>query len=140
MTLDLTEQVRDWLDGAQNDGIALLTEDAYVELDAKENRHTGNAAEIKLVLATVEGPEGPEGPRGETGPQGPSGAIGPRGETGPQGPQGDVGPVGPGGETGPQGPVGVSGVVGLRKIDDVQILGANAGVRTVLTCRTDEVV
>ncbi len=121
VTVDITQAVRDWLDGVlPNHGLALITADGDIRLDSKENEETGHPMEIEVALLAGMGANGAPGP---AGPQGPAGPVGPRGPIGPQGPKGDpglpgpmgfpgavgpAGPQGPKGDPGPQGPPGPS--------------------------------
>lgn len=142
VTFDVTGMVRGWLNGAPNNGIALVAAPATpgiaATLDSKENIRTSHPAVLQVSLAAAgiagpqgpagaQGPMGPPGPEGAagpagpagatgaTGPQGPAGAMGPAGATGPAGPQGGTGPQGPQGQigqTGAQGPTGQTGAQG----------------------------
>ena len=99
VTVDVTGLVQDWLDGAPNQGVALVPNGAGLSarLDSKENRITSHQAVLDIVLV---GPEGPTGPTGATGATGATGGIGPAslvpGPTGPTGPTGATGATGPG--------------------------------------------
>jgi N-acetylneuraminic acid mutarotase len=105
LVVDLTQLVREWLNGSanvgiDNDGIALVahTSTTFVEFDSKENIVTSHEPRLEIVLVN----SGPQGPAGAQGAAGPQGAQGP---AGPAGPQGGVGATG---ATGAQGPIGVS--------------------------------
>ncbi len=122
--VDITPTLVDWLSNpATWFGLALVSEDASIRIDSKENSFTGHAMEIELNLASLgeQGPQGEQGIKGPVGPAGPVGAQGVagiqgiqgiQGETGPPGPQGEQGIQGIQGETGPQGERGVIGPVG----------------------------
>jgi len=119
VTVDLTNLVMDWLNGATaNYGIALLPSAVLginVNFDSKESTTTSHQASLDIVLQGspgpqgeqgVQGPQGIQGPRGDkgdTGSQGPEGAQGVQGPQGPQGLKGDKGDTGPQGDPGPQG-------------------------------------
>jgi len=112
VTVDLTNLVMDWLNGAiPNYGIAILpnTEGIIVDFDSKESITTSHEPRLEIVLRGVQGPQGPQGPIGLTGAQGPQGLQGVQGPEGPQGPQG---PKGDKGDTGLQGLVGPQGLQG----------------------------
>lgn len=119
ISVDVTQQVKNWLAGAPNNGFAILptaTSDPATStslvLDSKENDQGGHSATLEVTVQGPVGPAGPPGPigpQGLTGSQGPQGPIGPAGATGPQGPTGPKGPVGPQGVTGPTGPQGPIG-------------------------------
>lgn len=87
VSLDVTDLVQDWVDGAlANHGVALLPLDGVrVAFDAKENADTSQAPELEVVLADL----GPVGPAGPVGPTGPRGAAGPEGAAGASGPPGE---------------------------------------------------
>jgi len=120
LAIDVTQAVRDWLDGSANNGLVLLSAGgAIVTFDSKENSQTSHDAELILTFtkAGAQGPAGPAGPQGEAGPKGdagPQGAAGPQGEAGVPGLKGDRGDVGPQGPTGPQGTPGIQGPQGLQ--------------------------
>jgi hypothetical protein len=136
LTVDVTEAVRNWLDGVvPNHGLALVTTDADLAFDSKENKHTSHPMEIEVALLGgsgttraqgATGPQGPEGPAGLTGPEGPAGPAGSgtgTGTPGPQGIQGDPGPQGPQGmqgDPGPQGPQGMQGDLGPQGPQGIQ--------------------
>ena len=78
VTVDLTELVKDWVDGViGNNGIALVPNGSRVnvEFDSKENRRTGHQARL-IVDTNVGGLAGPQGPKGDTGDVGPQGLPG----------------------------------------------------------------
>jgi hypothetical protein len=84
LSIDVTNLVKDWLDGAQlNHGIALLphAQNTTVLFDSKENTLTSHSPQLDIHLV---------GPAGLQGTQGAQGIQGPRGPQGPQGPQGPV--------------------------------------------------
>lgn len=112
LLIDVTNAVKNWLDTANNYGLALVGHDATsVTFDSKENSQTSHEPELIIVLNSRTGPQGPQGEqgaqgeKGEAGAQGPEGPQGPPGSTGPQGAQGDIGPQGPQGPAGPAGSV-----------------------------------
>ncbi len=106
LVVDVTQLVKDWLNGSanggiDNDGIALVadTSTTYVVLDSKEGVVTSHhEPRLEIVLAN-------SGPQGPVGPQGPQGSQGFQGLQGSAGPQGMVGATG---ATGAQGPIGIS--------------------------------
>ncbi len=84
VTMDLTELVKDWVNGAAtNSGIALVPNGSSIDVgfDSLENLGTSHPARL-LITTSYSGPAGPQGPPGPQGPQGP------QGDTGPQGPPG----------------------------------------------------
>jgi len=115
VTVDLTNLVIDWLNGAiANYGIAILpnTEGIIVDFDSKESSTTSHEARLEIVLRGVQGPQGPIGLTGAQGPQGLQGVQGPQGPQGPQGSKGDKGDTGLPGPAGFQGPAGPQGPQG----------------------------
>jgi hypothetical protein len=137
IVLDVTTQVKAWLNGATNNGF-LITADpssSLVYFDTKESQSTSHPAVLEVNLtgtAGVAGATGPTGATGSTGPIGASGATGlagttgtvagPAGPTGPTGATGlagatgsagSAGATGPAGGTGPRGPTGPNGLVGF---------------------------
>ena len=119
VTVDLTDLVRDWLDGTLiNNGVDLVRHAALsAEIDSKEAQNTSHDAQLDIVLvggtgaAGPAGPIGPPGPEGQSGPTGPTGPTGLAGATGPRGVTGLAGPTGPGGATGATGLTGPQGLV-----------------------------
>ena len=116
--VDVTQAVRDWLDGTQaNYGIALVPSSGSsisVSFDSKENTSTSHDPELSANLVSA-GPQGAQGPQGVQGPQGPAGPTGPQGMTGLAGATGATGPqglTGATGATGAQGPAGPQGATG----------------------------
>lgn len=112
VSIDVTNQIKSWLDGVPNDGF-ILTPGASTEvfLDSKESVATSHPATLEIVLKGangVVGPTGPTGPAGTTGPLGPAG----RGPAGVAGPTGITGPTGPAGPSGPTGSAGAAGAAG----------------------------
>ncbi len=106
---DVTELVRDWLDGTMpNEGLVLVPGNptVHVSFDTKEATTTSQPAVLEVVLISPEGRVGPQGPAGVQGKRGPQGAPGPQGSPGPQGVSG---PMGPAGIAGPQGEPGQKG-------------------------------
>jgi len=123
VSIDLTELVRDWLDGQPNDGVALVPSNGSMisaTLDSKEGIITSHAPTLEVALVSV-GPPGPTGLQGPTGPTGPMGPMGPQGLTGATGPQGPTGPTGP---TGATGPAGATGPTGPSQV----IIGGGSGI------------
>jgi hypothetical protein len=133
ITLDVTNQVRSWLNGAPNNGFFLAANGGTsVFLDSKESTSTSHPATLEVVFsgapgsAGAVGPTGPTGPTGitgstgPTGPTGPTGAVGPTGASGPAGATGvagitgATGATGPAGDPGPAGPTGAIGVAGVQ--------------------------
>jgi hypothetical protein len=82
---DVTELVKDWLDGTKvNHGLALVPSGTVnVVFDQKEGTTTSQQPQLHIALS---GPVGPQGPVGATGPQGSQGVQGPQGIQGPVGP------------------------------------------------------
>ncbi len=117
MSFDVTELVRDWMDGTQpNYGLALLPGDprVIVSFNTRELGFGRAPAELELIYTTAQqaGPPGPAGPAGKQGVPGPQGPAGLNGLAGPPGPVGAAGPVGPAGERGLQGERGEPGPAG----------------------------
>ena len=110
VSVDVTTQVKAWLNGAPNYGLAitpaLSAPATAVFLDSKESTTTGHTARLDITLAD----QGPQGLPGAIGPTGPAGAPG-AGVPGPVGPQGPAGAIGPTGATGAQGPIGAASTV-----------------------------
>jgi hypothetical protein len=78
VTVDVTDLVQDWLDGAlPNQGLALVpgSGGVRVDLDSKESPFTSHPMELEVVLEAAVGPPGPAGPAGPPGPQGPPGSL-----------------------------------------------------------------
>jgi hypothetical protein len=114
ITVDITAEVKDWLDNPANDfGIALIPDGIHVRFNSKENQGTSHAFEIEVAMVGSVGPQGPAGPQGI---QGIAGNVGATGATGPQGPIGLTGPVGPQGPQGIQGEKGDAGDQGIQGI------------------------
>jgi hypothetical protein len=118
MLVDLTQQVKYWVDGYGNNyGIALVPTPGSpidIEFDSKEGKGTSHDTGLDMLIVSY-GPQGPQGEQGPIGSQGPQGETGPQGATGPQGLQGlqgEQGPIGLTGATGPQGPIGPQGPQG----------------------------
>ena len=107
---DVTAPVQEWLNGAANNGLALVANAAgtSVAFDSKENANAGHSPTLDIAPVGGTGAAGPTGP---TGPTGPMGLQGPPGATGATG---AAGPMGPAGATGPQGPAGPAAVNPLR--------------------------
>ena len=123
MLVDLTQQVKYWVDGYGNNyGIALVPTPGSpidIEFDSKEGKGTSHDTGLDMLIVSYgpQGPQGEQGPIGSQGPQGETGPQGPQGEQGPQGVQGETGsqgPVGPQGPQGDQGPIGPQGLQGLQ--------------------------
>lgn len=96
LVVDVTQLVKEWLNGPSNggianDGIALVadTSSSYVVFDSKEGVVTSHEPRLEIVLAN----NGPQGPAGPTGPQGPTGASGSTGNPGPAGAPGTAATV-----------------------------------------------
>jgi hypothetical protein len=113
MNFDVTELVRDWLDGTlPNHGLGLVAADGKTHA-ACANKELGPyrvPAELELVYA---GPSQTATP-GQPGPAGPAGKQGLPGIQGPAGLNGSAGVPGPVGDTGPAGPAGEQGLPGER--------------------------
>jgi hypothetical protein len=113
ITIDVTAQVQNWLNGATNTGFFLAPDgSAEFYFDSKENTLTSHPATLDLLLTGPAGVSGPSGAMGAPGPTGPTGATGPTGPIGPPGPAGVSGPTGVTGATGPRGAVGPTGTTG----------------------------
>jgi hypothetical protein len=112
VTVDVTAQVKGWLNGNANNGFeitpSLAAPGTVVAFDSKESITTAHVAQLDLTLVN----QGPAGPTGPQGPQGMQGSQGPAGGTGPAGPQGPAGAKGATGPAGPQGPNGLTGDTG----------------------------
>ncbi|MEI8061655.1 MAG: DNRLRE domain-containing protein, partial [Candidatus Berkelbacteria bacterium] len=113
ISIDITNQVKDWLDGIGiNNGLALIaTNGTNVSFDSKESAAFSQAPEIDIIM---ERSSGIQGLKGDIGPIGDIGAIGPIGLTGPIGPAGTTGATGSIGATGAQGPIGPIGPAGVK--------------------------
>jgi hypothetical protein len=115
ITVDVTNQVKAWLNGSPNDGFILTANPGATDiaLDSKESATTSHAASLEILLI---GPAGPTGATGATGATGPTGTVtgptGPTGSTGPTGATGSTGATGATGGTGPTGPTGATGPSG----------------------------
>ena len=109
LIIDITQLVRDWLDGVTaNNGIALVSrgDGLAVLFDSKENVLTAHEPQLQIALSGPAGPQGPKGDKGDTGLQGTKGDRGDKGDiglTGAQGPKGDQGDPGPAGPAGSGG-------------------------------------
>jgi hypothetical protein len=119
ITIDLTELVKDWIDGAvPNYGIALVSDGVLdVQFDAKESEATSHHAQLEILTAAdsgVAGPQGPTGPAGATGATGVAGPAGNNGTNGATGPTGSTGATGAAGATGANGATGATGPAGAN--------------------------
>jgi len=116
ITVDVTSQVRAWLNGIPNDGFIITANppSTTVYFDSKESVSTSHPATLEILLTGPSGATGPKGVTGPTGPTGVTGPIGAAGGTGPTGATGAAGPPGPTGITGATGPVGPTGNMGPR--------------------------
>jgi hypothetical protein len=125
ITLDVTNQVRSWLNGAPNNGFFVAASGGTtIVFDSKESTSTSHPATLEVVfsgapgLTGAVGPTGPTGAAGTTGlagatgPTGPTGAVGPTGASGASGAAGLQGAVGATGATGPAGDPGPAGATG----------------------------
>ena len=115
LTVDVTNQVKAWLNGSPNDGFILTANPGTTDiaLDSKESATTSHQATLEILLIGPAGPPGPTGATGGTGASGTAtGPTGPTGSPGPAGAAGLTGPTGPAGGTGPTGPTGVTGAAG----------------------------
>jgi Collagen triple helix repeat (20 copies) len=121
LEVDLTELVRDWIDGViPNHGIAIVPQfalglgGASVVFNSKENVATGHEPELQIVFAGngAQGIPGPQGMQGLSGPKGDKGDVGPQGLQGAKGDKGDVGAQGVAGPQGAQGLRGDAGPIG----------------------------
>ena len=117
VSFDVTELVRDWMDGTlSNHGLALVAGDqnVIVAFSTKEPGYFRVPAELEIVYtpAPQTGPPGPAGPAGKQGAPGPQGPAGLNGLAGLPGPVGATGPTGPAGEQGLRGERGEPGPAG----------------------------
>lgn len=136
IVLDVTAQVKAWLNGAANNGFLIVADpsNSLVYFDTKESQSTSHPAVLEVNLFSpsgATGATGPVGPPGLTGavgatgptgspgatgtvagPAGPAGVAGPTGPAGAPGSTGSTGPTGPAGSTGPTGPAGQTGLAG----------------------------
>jgi N-acetylneuraminic acid mutarotase len=85
LVVDVTQLVKEWLNGPSNggianDGIALVADasTSYVVFDSKEGIVTSHEPRLEIVLTNT-------GAQGPVGPQGPQGATGATGNPGPGG-------------------------------------------------------
>ena len=128
VVVDVTDTVRGWITTpSTNNGLRLISSDAQVQFDSKENDLTAHPPELEIDLVD-QGPAGPTGPQGPAGTQGPAGLqgqAGPQGLTGAQGPQGPQGPTGPQGTTGADGASGPQGPAGAPGLNFVGAWSAN---------------
>lgn len=114
ITLDVTNQVRAWLNGAPNNGFFLAANPSSttVFFDSKESSSTSHPATLELVFSGTAGFTGAAGPTGPTGAPGPAGVTGPIGATGATGPVGATGASGATGAAGSPGSAGATGATG----------------------------
>jgi hypothetical protein len=128
--VNVTDLVKDWLNGTANHGIALIPDGSInVKFDSKESKDTSHDPRLDILITSF-GPQGPTGLQGLTGPQGATGlqgATGPQGPAGPQGPTGPQGATGLQGATGPQGPGGPQGHPGISGYQRVASAEFNFG-------------
>src|SRR5205807_1694087 len=131
VVIDVTQLIKDWLDGLPNNGIALVGNSTSLsaQFDSKENGNTSHESQLEVSLINP----GPQGPTGATGSQGPTGATGPQGQQGPQGLKGDPGATGPQGPQGPLGPKGDTGATGPQGPPGPGQIGPADGVYNVKT-------
>ena len=111
ITVDVTNQVRTWLNGGGNNGFFIAANPGSTDIffDSKETTSTSHPATLEMVFS---GAAGTAGPTGQPGPAGPTGAPGATGITGLTGATGATGATGPSGATGLSGPSGATGAVG----------------------------
>jgi hypothetical protein len=141
INIDVTQAVKDWQSGVENNGIAIsfgdptLGSGASMTLVSKEATEPSHSVELEVAF------EGPRGAKGETGPAGPIGPKGDIGPAGPQGPQGIAGPAGPTGPQGSRGETGLSGVSGYEIVARDVAVGVNLGgfQDFILTCPAGKV-
>lgn len=130
VTVDVTSQVRAWVNGTVNHGFmlapALSAPATAVFFDSKENTTTAHEARLEVVLAD-QGPQGPQGVPGPKGATGATGAAGAPGAPGAPGATGAQGPVGARGPAGPQGPAGPNNITYVRST--TTLVGHNQGSR-----------
>lgn len=81
--VDVTAQVKAWLNGSPNDGFIITgTGSTSIVLDSKENASTSHPAELQIVLLGPTGPTGSTGATGATGPTDPWALRDPRAQPG----------------------------------------------------------
>ncbi len=126
LAIDVTQAVKDWLNGTTNNGLILTTgptPNAQIVIDSKESTTTSHPAALTVTLASTGGggATGPTGPTGATGATGTGTAgatgatgIGTAGATGPTGSQGTTGPTGATGSAGANGSTGATGSAGAN--------------------------
>ena len=144
MTVDVTAAVKWWLDGEiENHGLFLLSDQAKVNFDSKENILSSHPMEIEVTLLSAAQNTGssnsePTNPVGIPGPVGPTGPVGPQGDPGPAGATGATDAEGPLGATGAMGPAGPTGPAGTAARLEVELswdssvpFGAVNGVRNI---------
>jgi hypothetical protein len=115
VAVDVTQAVKDWLNGTPNDGLIITAAAAgtNVAFDSKESTTTSHPATLMIVL--------------NGGPAGPTGATGPAGATGATGATGSTGSTGATGPTGPTGPAGVSGYAYIYNVSE-QVVPVEAAI------------
>ncbi len=122
LAIDVTQAVKDWLNGTTNNGLILTTgptPNAQIVIDSKESTTTSHPATLTVALASASGgATGPTGPTGATGATG----IGTAGATGATGATG-VGTAGATGATGATG-IGTAGATGATGATGVGTAGA----------------
>ena len=84
ISIDITNQVKDWLDGiSNNNGLVLVAVGGInANFDSKESSAFSHAPEIDIIMEST---AGLQGPKGDAGPAGAIGATGLTGATGVQG-------------------------------------------------------
>ena len=114
INIDITNHVKDWVDGiSNNNGLALVATDGVsVFFDSKESTTSSHAPEIEIIMTGTAGATGPQGVAGVAGAVGLTGATGPAGATGLTGAIGPIGATGPAGAKGDTGATGAAGAKG----------------------------
>ncbi len=130
LAIDVTQAVKDWLNGTTNNGLILTTgptPNAQIVIDSKESTTTSHPATLTVTLASAGGggATGPTGPTGATGATGigTAGATGANGTNGATGATGATG-VGTAGATGATGANGTNGATGATGATGVGTAGA----------------
>ncbi len=134
LAIDVTQAVKDWLNGTTNNGLILTTgptPNAQIVIDSKESTTTSHPAALTVTLASTggggaTGPTGPTGATGATGigTAGATGFTGATGATGSNGTNGATGVTGANGTNGATGANGTNGATGATGATGVGTTGA----------------
>ncbi len=137
LAIDVTQAVKDWLNGTTNNGLILTTgptPNAQIVIDSKESTTTSHPAALTVTLASTggggaTGPTGPTGATGATGigTAGATGFTGATGATGSNGTNGATGVTGANGTNGATGANGTNGATGATGATGVGTTGATGG-------------